>query len=43
MIDDIRMFENESLSYPGRDFLVEWALSNNLWWNIEHDIFIAKK
>ena len=42
MIDDIRLFENESLSYPGRDFLVKWALSNNLWWNIEHDIFIAK-
>jgi len=43
MIDDIRLFENKSLSYPGRDFLVKWALSNNLWWNIEHDIFIAKK
>jgi hypothetical protein len=43
MIDDIRLFENESLSYPNRDFLVKWALSNNFWWNIEHDIFIAKK
>lgn len=43
LIDDIRLFENESLSYPHRDFLVKWALSNNFWWNIEHDIFIAKK
>lgn len=42
MIDDIRLFENESLSYPNRDFLVKWALSNEFWWNIEHDIFIAK-
>jgi hypothetical protein len=43
LIDDIRMFEKEEASYPNRDFLVNWALVNNFWWNIEHDIFIAKK
>lgn len=45
MIDDIRCFD-PSLEgfedYPTRSYLVNWADSNNFWWTIEHDIFIAK-
>ena len=42
-IDDIREFEGEPNSgYPSRDAIVAWANKNNLKWNIEHDIFVAK-
>ena len=42
-VDDIRDFNNDLKSgYPSRDLLVNWAIRNNLMWNIEFDIFIAK-
>ena len=42
-IDDIRDFDEDLNSgYPSRDALVSWANKNNLKWNIEQDIFIAK-
>ena len=42
-IDDIRDFDADLNSgYPSRDVLVTWANRNNLKWNIEQDIFIAK-
>lgn len=42
-IDDIRMFDPaEYPGYPSKDYLVEWAQANRLWWAIEHDIFIAR-
>ena len=42
-IDDIRDFDEDLNSgYPSRDSLVAWANKNNLKWNIEQDIFIAK-
>jgi hypothetical protein len=42
-IDDVRDFNNDLESgYPSRDLLVNWATKNNLMWNIEFDIFIAK-
>jgi hypothetical protein len=42
-VDDIRDFNNDLKSgYPSRDLLVNWAIKNNLTWNIEFDIFIAK-
>ena len=42
-IDDVRDFNNDLESgYPSRDLLVNWAIKNNLMWNIEFDIFIAK-
>lgn len=44
MVDDMRCF-NPNLpsysSYPEKSVLVDWANSNNLFWTIEHDIFIA--
>ena len=42
-VDDIRDFNDDLKSgYPSRDLLVNWATRNNLIWNIEFDIFIAK-
>lgn len=42
-IDDIRDFDEDLNSgYPSREVLVAWANKNNLKWNIEQDIFIAK-
>jgi hypothetical protein len=46
MIDDVRLFTNsEKLQngYPSRRYLVDWATKNNLDWNIEFDIFVAKR
>ena len=46
LIDDIRCFNPsipEYADYPDINFLVDWARKNNLVWNIEHDIFIAKR
>lgn len=45
LIDDIRCFNPsipEYSDYPDLDYLVNWARKNNLYWYIEHDIFIAK-
>ena len=43
LIDDIRGFDGDLNSgYPSRDTVVAWANKNNLNWNIEQDIFIAK-
>jgi hypothetical protein len=44
-IDDVRCFKpvlKKYSEYPTIDTLVEWATSNKLNWEIEHDIFIAK-
>jgi hypothetical protein len=44
LIDDMRCFDpqtEEFSSYPKKSYLVEWAESRNLFWTIEHDIFIA--
>ena len=42
-VDDIRDFDEDLNSgYPSRDVLVAWANKNNLKWNIEQDIFVAK-
>jgi hypothetical protein len=45
LIDDIRCFNPqiaEYSTYPSVDFLVAWANENDLYWHIEHDIFVAK-
>ena len=44
-VDDIRGFSNkgEGGSYPSKEYLIDWANANNLTWQIEHDIFIAKR
>lgn len=45
MIDDVRCFnpnQAEYRTYPPLNALVDWAENNNLIWNIEHDIFVAK-
>ena len=42
-IDDFRAFEGLLGSYPSKDYLVFWALKNNLLWSVEHDIFLLKK
>ena len=44
LIDDIRCFDPsipEYADYPDVNFLVDWARKNNLYWHIEHDIFVA--
>ena len=42
-IDDIRDFDEDINSgYPSRNVLVAWANKNDLKWNIEQDIFIAR-
>jgi len=44
-VDDVRGFSDKLgiSKYPSKEFLVEWANTNNCSWSIEHDIFIAKK
>ena len=45
MIDDVRCFNpdhDEYKTYPPLKSLVDWAENNNLNWNIEQDIFVAK-
>lgn len=45
MIDDMRCFDPERpgfSQYPAKEFLVDWAVSRGLRWDIEHDIFIAR-
>lgn len=43
LIDDVRSFSRTgeiNVGYPSLSFLVEWADSTDLYWVIEHDIFI---
>ena len=44
MIDDVRLCGKKHIygEYPSLDTLVNFATSNNLYWYIENDIFIAK-
>jgi predicted O-methyltransferase YrrM len=43
LIDDFRLFVNSAATgYPSHSTLVAWAVEQNLSWNVEHDIFIAK-
>ena len=44
LIDDVRCFygnNSEYKDYPTIKYLSEWANSHDLFWTIEHDIFIA--
>jgi hypothetical protein len=44
LIDDFRMFPNEEdlpSPYPGRRWLLDWALTLDLSWTVENDIFVA--
>ena len=44
LIDDFRMFPNEQdlpSAYPGRRWLLDWALALDLSWTVENDIFVA--
>ena len=46
LIDDMRCFEPQNpefADYPSRDELVAWAVRNSFVWNIEHDVFIARR
>lgn len=43
-VDDFRCFPavaTDGVGYPTRLELVDWATRNNLWWTVEHDIFVA--
>ena len=40
LIDDVRLFETDD--YPSLSYVINWANVNNLSWNIENDIFIAR-
>ena len=43
-VDDFREFNVGSASaYPSRDFLVQWAVANNLLWDVQLDMFFMKK
>ena len=43
LIDDFRLFVNSATTgYPPQSTLIAWASENNLFWTVEHDIFIAK-
>lgn len=45
MIDDMRCFDPAQpgfAHYPTKEYLVDWAVSRGLRWDIEHDIFIAR-
>lgn len=44
LVDDVRCFNPriaDFAQYPELEFLVKFAISNDLFWTIEHDIFIA--
>lgn len=46
LVDDVRCFDpaNPLFSgYPPREWLVDWAVRNELSWTIEHDIFVARR
>jgi hypothetical protein len=43
-VDDFREFNVGTVSaYPSRDFLVKWASANNLFWDVQLDMFFMKK
>ena len=43
LIDDFRLFVNSATTgSPPQSTLIAWASENNLFWTVEHDIFIAK-
>ena len=45
LVDDFRCFDPTNIrfrDYPTQKFLVDWAEENQLRWNVEFDIFIAK-
>jgi hypothetical protein len=45
LVDDIRCFDPalpDYATYPGLDYLVDWAREHDLHWEIEHDIFVAR-
>lgn len=45
LIDDVRCFtshDSRYKDYPSLDYLVNFAKRNQLFWTIEHDIFIAR-
>lgn len=41
-VDDFRLF-GTAAGYPTKEYLVEWADSNEFSWIVENDIFIAQK
>ena len=46
IVDDVGAFGSGNLGsgdWPRRVELVEWAEKNSFWWNIEYNMFIAKK
>ena len=43
LIDDIRLFDKNFQNYSNKNNLVNWCKKHNFQWDIEHDIFIAKK
>lgn len=46
LVDDVRCFDPTNplfVNYPPREWLVDWAVRNDLSWTIEHDIFIARR
>ena len=43
LIDDIRLFDKKFQNYSSKNELVIWCKKNKFEWEIEHDIFIAKK
>jgi hypothetical protein len=46
LVDDMRCFDPSIpmyADYPPRSKLVEWAEKNELTWNIEHDVFVARR
>ena len=46
LIDDVRCFlpvNSEHPDYPSIDYLVDWARRLDMYWRIEHDIFIIQK
>ena len=43
LIDDIRLFDKNFQNYSKKADLVNWCLKNDFNWEIEQDIFIAKK
>ena len=40
LIDDIREFDCSNPEYPNKEYLIEWANSNNFVWEIKFDMMI---
>ena len=45
LIDDVRCFLPNycAKDYPDINYLVNWSVSNNFDWRIEHDIFVMQR